>query len=204
MNLTDDQIAWLQRDKAMSGGGSAFGQSPAPGAASQPHAATPRITDEAWNAPSRGPVAPAPMAAGTGDFSTPSAAPPAASSRSPEEEAEARVTTTYGAQFTPARQPKPGEKPDPTAPKAWKKDEVDSVDHAFNAILPGGGDTLAQFQDAADYRSGTVTQTILVADGTETVSNLGVMPRGEKDGGRALLRRRDRAGGNRSLPLIEP
>jgi len=26
----------------------------------------------------------------------------------------------------------------------------------------------------------------------ETVSNLGVMPRGEKDGGRALLRRRDR------------
>ena len=107
MNLTDDQIAWLQRDKAMSGGGSAFGQSPAPGAASQPHAATPRITDEAWNAPSLGPVAPAPMAAGTGDFSTPSAAPPAASSRSPEEEAEARVTTTYGAQFTPATQPKP-------------------------------------------------------------------------------------------------
>jgi hypothetical protein len=184
MNLTDDQIAWLQRNKAMSGGGSAFGQSPAPGAASQPQAATPQIMDEAWKAPPRGPVAPAPLAAGTGDPSTPSAAPPASGTRSPEEEAEARVTTTYGAQFTPARQPKPGEKPDPTAPKAWKKDEVDSVDRAFKAIppadkgvlqnislsrvtsLPGGGDTLAEFQDAADYRSGTVTRTILVADGT--------------------------------------
>ena len=38
----------------------------------------------------------------------------------------------------------------------------------------------------------------------ETVSNLGVMPRDETDGRRALLRRRDRAGGNRSLPRIEP
>jgi hypothetical protein len=65
------------------------------------------------------------------------------------------------------RRPKPGENPDPTPPKAWKKDEVDSVSRVFKAIppadkdvlrninlswvtsLPAGNDTLAEFQDAA-------------------------------------------------------
>ena len=39
---------------------------------------------------------------------------------------------------------------------------------------------------------------------SETVSNLGVMPHGEKDGGRTLLRQRDHAGGYGSSPRIEP
>jgi hypothetical protein len=184
--LTTEQIAWLQRNKAMSGGGSAFGQGPAPGATSQPPAATPQIMDETWKAPPRGPVAPAPLAAGTGDPSTPSAAPPTRGTTDLAAPAKAQITATYGVRFTPTGQPAgyqlPGAQPGPQA-KKWEPNEVDTVDRAFKAIpkedkgilqditlsrvtsLPGGGDTLAEFQDAEDSQAGTVTRTILVTDG---------------------------------------
>lgn len=134
------------------------------------HAAGSPITDlrAATAPPPQRPVAPAPRAAGT---------------RDPEAEtAEAAVTATYGAPFTPARQLKPGEKPDPTDPKDWTKAEVDTVGRAFNVMdaddkgilrnmslsrvssLPGGGDTLAEFQDGEDPEAGNATRTLLVTD----------------------------------------
>jgi len=155
MPLTNDQIAWLQRNKAMSG---ASGTT----------------------------LATAPPAGATGGPTAPTSAP-----GGPAEQAEARITTTFGARFAPPGQPAG----DASAPKAWNQDEVDSVDRAFKAIpaadndvlrninlsrvtsLPSGRDTLAEFQDAADSRSGTVTRTILVADGNfsanrgQTLSN---------------------------------
>jgi hypothetical protein len=96
--LTSEQIAWLQRNKAMAGGGSASVPSAAPPAA--PPTGT-QIIDEAWAAPPREPVAPAPLAAGPGGPPTPSAAPPAAGTTGPEQ-AEAKITANYGPRFTPA------------------------------------------------------------------------------------------------------
>jgi hypothetical protein len=123
---------------------------------------------------------------------------PPAGTADPAAPAEAQITATYGARFTPAGQPAgyqlAGGTPVPQA-KKWEPNEVDTVDRAFKAIpkedkgvlqditlsrvkdLPDGGDTLAEFQDAEDSQAGTVTRTILVTDGNfsaqrgQTLSN---------------------------------
>jgi hypothetical protein len=190
--LTLEQIAWLKKTHEMAGGSAgqsggtplagsksgdlsetrlAFGGGPTMSAAPAAGSPITDLRDAATAAPPPGPVAPAPPAGGTADPAAP---------------AEAQITATYGARFTPAGQPAghqfAGAKPVPQA-KKWEPNEVDTVDRAFKAIaredkgilqdislsrvtsLSGGGDTLAEFQDAEDSQSGTATRTILVTDG---------------------------------------
>src|SRR5579871_1479376 len=154
--LTDDQLRWLQDFTGV------FLTAPADGTAGL-LASSPTSQ--------RQPVPPPPPPSGAG---------------SPTDQAEARITTTFGAQFTPVGRPA-GHSSTPTA-KAWKQDEVDAVERAFTAVpaadkdvlrnvnlsrvtaLPSGKDTLAVFEDAADSQSGTVTRTIQVADGNFSAS----------------------------------